>query len=365
MRLQAKVRAWIGHKRCTAWGEVKRQRVRDTEISSRRIQASEPVGRLIGSNNCRKSVAELVVCCRDFVPCSSNCWVPSWLSARQSTAQSPTRSTAGGMPRSRRWFLDCGHVLKAQSERSTVSYRKHHVHCKCWEGGAYVDACEQHAQVYNRVLVEGISEQHQHQHQQHTTTVTVHNCGEMTFSATARVHDRLRGGRSLPVPRTSVPAHDRSRLGKRATKHVVVVPPRTVERPAKLPRGCVVPSGRGGGLGDCFYSDYYLDDAMLAEIQHFSDGCRCLQSSGALASDHFRLFGERAENDPPILAAKKASNWDTCVEVLGWYSDTVEMTIRLPVDKLHSNHRMLQLCPACRHAAPVQRTRNSVPICPH
>ncbi len=41
VRLQAKVRAWIGHKRCTAWGEVKRQRVRDIDISSRKIQASD------------------------------------------------------------------------------------------------------------------------------------------------------------------------------------------------------------------------------------------------------------------------------------------------------------------------------------
>eukprot|EP00752_Nemacystus_decipiens_P010136 g9032.t2 len=38
VRLQAKVRAWIGQKRCTAWGEVKRQRVRDTDISSRKMQ---------------------------------------------------------------------------------------------------------------------------------------------------------------------------------------------------------------------------------------------------------------------------------------------------------------------------------------
>ncbi|CAM9124671.1 unnamed protein product, partial [Hapterophycus canaliculatus] len=39
VRLQATVRGWIGHKRCAAWGEVKRQRVRDTDISSRKIQA--------------------------------------------------------------------------------------------------------------------------------------------------------------------------------------------------------------------------------------------------------------------------------------------------------------------------------------
>ncbi|CAN0130875.1 unnamed protein product, partial [Scytosiphon promiscuus] len=39
VRLQGRVRGWIGQKRCAAWGEVKRQRVRDTDISSRKIQA--------------------------------------------------------------------------------------------------------------------------------------------------------------------------------------------------------------------------------------------------------------------------------------------------------------------------------------
>lgn len=51
VRLQAKVRAWIGHKRCTAWGEVKRQRVRDIDISSRKMQVSELVGLFVGSNH--------------------------------------------------------------------------------------------------------------------------------------------------------------------------------------------------------------------------------------------------------------------------------------------------------------------------
>lgn len=40
VRLQAIARAWIAHKKCTAWGEVKRQRMRDTSISSRKIQVS-------------------------------------------------------------------------------------------------------------------------------------------------------------------------------------------------------------------------------------------------------------------------------------------------------------------------------------
>lgn len=41
VRLETVVRAWIAHKRCAAWGEMKRQRMRDTDICSRRIQVSE------------------------------------------------------------------------------------------------------------------------------------------------------------------------------------------------------------------------------------------------------------------------------------------------------------------------------------
>ncbi|CAB1097885.1 unnamed protein product [Ectocarpus sp. CCAP 1310/34] len=41
VRIQATVRGWIGLKRCAAWGEVKRQRMRDIEISSGKIQARQ------------------------------------------------------------------------------------------------------------------------------------------------------------------------------------------------------------------------------------------------------------------------------------------------------------------------------------
>lgn len=146
-----------------------------------------------------------------------------------------------------------------------------------------------------------------------------------------------------------------SRAGKQAISHVTVSAPRKGERPQRLPRGCRVPPGQGGGREDPFSSDYYIDDAMLAEIQYFDDGRRCLASSGALASDHSRLFGERTPRDPPILAAKKISNWDTELEVLGWTFDTVAMTISLPESKLHSYSQMLAEWPPTRRSAPTKQ----------
>ena len=54
---------------------------------------------------------------------------------------------------------------------------------------------------------------------------------------------------------------------------------------------------------------------------------RAVQS---LASDHFRLPGERGASDPPLLSAGKITNWDTCLEVLGWIVDTESLKVTLP-----------------------------------
>lgn len=142
-----------------------------------------------------------------------------------------------------------------------------------------------------------------------------------------------------------------SKLGKKATQHVTVTRPPENEQPAALPLGCRVPPGSGGDVEDNFDNRYFLDDAMMAEIQHFRDGKRCLLSSGALASDHYRLFGAREPDDPPMLAAKKVSSWHTRLEVLGWTFDTVTMSIEVSLDKLHALRALLQSWPASRTVA--------------
>ena len=50
----------------------------------------------------------------------------------------------------------------------------------------------------------------------------------------------------------------------------------------------------------------------------------------SLASDHFRLLGERGVSDPPLLSTSKITNWDTRLEVLGWIIDTEALTVTLP-----------------------------------
>ena len=67
-----------------------------------------------------------------------------------------------------------------------------------------------------------------------------------------------------------------------------------------------------------FFVRYYVDDGIMVEMQSYRSGVRCLMASTSLASDHFRLFGERSSGDPPLLSARKNSSWDTQLEVLGW-----------------------------------------------
>ena len=80
-------------------------------------------------------------------------------------------------------------------------------------------------------------------------------------------------------------------------------------------------------------------------------GVWCLLASASLASDHFRLFGNRRETDPPLLAARKVTSWDTKLEVLGWEIDTVGMTITLPPAKLVQLRDLLRQWPNDRVSA--------------
>ena len=148
--------------------------------------------------------------------------------------------------------------------------------------------------------------------------------------------------------------------GRRATQHVQVQPPRADDVQTSLPAGCYTPPGSGGGRDDEFYSAYYVDDGLLCEVQHYVDGRRCLRSSGTLASDHYRLFGGRRANEPPILSARKVSSWDTQLEVLGWDIDTVAMTISVPPARLAQLWDLLEQWPATRKFAPEKSVRSLI-----
>ena len=93
---------------------------------------------------------------------------------------------------------------------------------------------------------------------------------------------------------------------------------------------------------------YYVDDGILVGVQWWPDGRRCLRAVQSLASDHFRLLGERGVSDPPLLSARKITYWDTQLEVLGWIIDTEALTVTLPSHESLKLQNLLAEWPSSR-----------------
>lgn len=134
----------------------------------------------------------------------------------------------------------------------------------------------------------------------------------------------------------------------------VSIPERPAARATPLPTGCNQLPGTGGGPDDVFFVRYYVDDGVLVEVQWFRDGRRCRKATQSLASDHFRLLGERGPQAPPLLSPSKMSNWSTKLEVLGWWIDTTNLTIGLSEKKRVKLTRMIDEWPASRRHASVR-----------
>ena len=80
------------------------------------------------------------------------------------------------------------------------------------------------------------------------------------------------------------------KIGVAAVAHVGISPPRGVPV-VSIPRDCGPVSGSGGNAENYFLMRYYVDDAIVVELQWWPDGRRCLRAIQSLASDHFRLLG--------------------------------------------------------------------------
>ena len=138
--------------------------------------------------------------------------------------------------------------------------------------------------------------------------------------------------------------------GVAAVAHVKMSPPRGAPV-ASLPRDCRPVPGTGGTTGGYFFVRYYVDDGILVEVQWWPDGRRCLRAVQSLASDHFRLLGERGVSDPPLLSTSKITDWDTRLEVLGWIIDTETLTVTLPCHKRLKLRSLLAEWPPSRASA--------------
>lgn len=149
------------------------------------------------------------------------------------------------------------------------------------------------------------------------------------------------------APITTFQQAEVSTQGAAAVAHVKVVPPRG-GRAAALPSDCARVQGWSGRTGSVFFVRYYVDDGILVEVQWFQDGRRCIRALQSLASDHFRLLGERGLDDPALLSARKTTSWDSRMEVMGWIVDTDELSVTMPPAKMQTLRRLMAEWPPSR-----------------
>ena len=107
------------------------------------------------------------------------------------------------------------------------------------------------------------------------------------------------------------------------------------------------------------------DGRILVELQWWPDGRRCQRAVQSLASDHFRLLGERGVSDPPLLSDRKITSWDTRLEVLGWIIDTEVLTVTLPPHKRGNVCELLAAWPASRASASAKQVSKLVGFLMH
>ena len=81
---------------------------------------------------------------------------------------------------------------------------------------------------------------------------------------------------------------DVSQQGAAAVAPVELSPPRGLWVVA-IPRDCGPVPGIGVNTRSNYFVRYYVDDGILAELQWWPEGRRCLRAVQSVASDHFRL----------------------------------------------------------------------------
>lgn len=76
-----------------------------------------------------------------------------------------------------------------------------------------------------------------------------------------------------------------------------------------------------------------MDDKIYVEIQWEEDGGWRKDISRSLASIHFQVMGARAQ-EKSLCCPRKVTDWSKQHEVLGFFLDTDELTISLPIRKI-------------------------------
>ena len=69
---------------------------------------------------------------------------------------------------------------------------------------------------------------------------------------------------------------------------------------AQWPAECVMRPASGGGADDPVFV-FFIDDAILVEVQWGPEGARCLDFSRSLDVIHEQAMGERLKVEEPLL----------------------------------------------------------------
>lgn len=78
---------------------------------------------------------------------------------------------------------------------------------------------------------------------------------------------------------------------RRNVSHMRIIAPWEQRESVRVPEEASVRPATGGGLVDPFFTSVYIDDYMLARVQHVLEDQTALIASTSLVSDHIRLFG--------------------------------------------------------------------------
>lgn len=132
--------------------------------------------------------------------------------------------------------------------------------------------------------------------------------------------------------RTAWPLASVTPSGAESIKHVEFSPFDTAEdQSTRIPllREFTPPfQGSGGVVCDPFFTEYFIGDAMLSEVQHVCGRSALLSLERRVGLGSPRLFGYRCAGDPPILEERKVSSWFARLEVLGLIIDFGEIRFR-------------------------------------
>ena len=121
---------------------------------------------------------------------------------------------------------------------------------------------------------------------------------------------------------------------KAMMSHAKIVDPRETKKSTQILPGVKVTALQKVGPNEPLFTSVYVDDFIMASVQVDSFDRTALVASTSLASDHMRPFGSGENDEVPILAPKKSTDWNSIVDALGFTINTHTMRISITNERV-------------------------------